>query len=131
MEADRMVNSFIRQEDLSSEMTVVRNEMEMYENNPNIILEERMLSTAYLWHNYGKSTIGARADVEHVPATNLRRFYEKYYQPDNATLVVVGKFDATKTLAHQQDLRRRPAADAQDRAQLHGRAGPGWRAQRD
>src|SRR5207302_2171592 len=56
MEADRMVNSFIARKDLDSEMTVVRNEYEMGENSPPEILEERMLSTAYLWHNYGHST---------------------------------------------------------------------------
>ena len=99
MEADRMINASIKQSDLSSEFSVVRNEMESSENEPATILEERMLSTAYLWHNYGKSTIGARSDVEGVKATTLRRFYEKYYQPDNAVLVVAGKFDAGKTMA--------------------------------
>ncbi len=98
MEADRMVNSIISGEDLAKEMTVVRNEFEMGENNPVGILSERMMSSAFLWHNYGKSTIGNRSDIERVPVDNLRRFYEKYYQPDNAVLVVAGKFDAAKTL---------------------------------
>lgn len=98
LEADRMVNSFISKEDLDSEMTVVRNEMEAGENNPIGILVERVLSTAYLWHNYGKSTIGARSDVENVPITRLQEFYRKYYQPDNAMLVVAGNFDEEKAL---------------------------------
>ncbi|MDX1645623.1 MAG: pitrilysin family protein [Longimicrobiales bacterium] len=93
LEADRMVNSFVAAADLSSEMTVVRNEMEMGENNPLGMLVERVLSTAYLWHNYGNSTIGARADVENVPIERLQAFYRKYYQPDNAILVVAGNFD--------------------------------------
>ncbi len=93
MEADRMVNSFVSADDLDSEMTVVRNEMEAGENNPIGILLERVFSTAYLWHNYGKSTIGSRADVESVPIERLRSFYRKYYQPDNAVLVVAGDFD--------------------------------------
>jgi zinc protease len=93
LEADRMVNSFVRAEDLAAEMTVVRNEMESGENDPYRILVERTLSTAYLWHNYGKSTIGARSDVENVPIERLRAFYEKYYQPDNAILIVAGNFD--------------------------------------
>jgi zinc protease len=93
LEADRMVNSFIAKEDLDSEMTVVRNEMESGENNPIGILVQRVLSTAYLWHNYGKSTIGARSDVENVPIERLQGFYRKYYQPDNAMLVVAGNFD--------------------------------------
>lgn len=93
LEADRMVNSFVAAEDLESEMTVVRNEMEAGENNPLGILVDRVLSTAYLWHNYGNSTIGARADVENVPIERLQAFYRKYYQPDNAILVVAGNFD--------------------------------------
>src|SRR5688500_3220504 len=71
----------------------------MGETNPAAVLEERIVSTAYLWHNYGKSTIGSRADIEKVPVPALRAFYEKYYQPDNAVLVVSGKFDETPTLA--------------------------------
>lgn len=98
LEADRMVNSFVAAEDLESEMTVVRNEMESGENNPFGILLERMFSTAYLWHNYGKSTIGARSDVENVPIERLQAFYRKYYQPDNAVLVVAGDFDEARAL---------------------------------
>ena len=98
LEADRMLNSYIAEKDLDSEMTVVRNEMEAGENNPFGILMERVLSTAYLWHNYGKSTIGARADVENVPIERLQAFYRKFYQPDNALLVVAGNFDPAKAL---------------------------------
>ena len=99
LEADRMVNSKIAAEDLATEFSVVRNEFEMGENDPLGVLEERMMSTAYLWHNYGKSTIGSRADIERVPADRLRAFYQKYYQPDNAMLVVAGKLDPAATLA--------------------------------
>jgi len=99
MESDRMVNSYIAKKDLESEMTVVRNEFEMGENDPSSILMERVISTAYLWHNYGNSTIGARADIENVPIENLQAFYHKNYQPDNAVLVVAGKIDETQTLA--------------------------------
>jgi zinc protease len=99
LEADRMVNSFIAREDLDSEMTVVRNEFEIGENDPLGILSERVRSTAYLWHNYGKSTIGCREDIERVTIDRLRAFYRKYYQPDNAILVVAGKFDEAATLA--------------------------------
>ena len=98
LEADRMVNSYIAKKDLDSEMTVVRNEFELGENDPAGILEERVLSTAYLWHNYGKSTIGAQSDIENVPIERLQTFYRTYYQPDNAVLLVAGKFDEAKTL---------------------------------
>ncbi|MCC7153999.1 MAG: insulinase family protein [Bryobacterales bacterium] len=99
LESDRMVNSFIAKKDLDSEMTVVRNEFEMGENNPQAVLQERTMATAYLWHNYGKSTIGARSDIEKVPIERLQAFYREFYQPDNAVLVVAGKFDEAKTLA--------------------------------
>lgn len=103
MESDRMVNSFIAAEDLESEMTVVRNEFERGENNPAGILMERVISTGYLWHNYGNSTIGARADLENVPIDRLQAFYRKYYQPDNAVLVVAGKIDEGKVLGLVKD----------------------------
>lgn len=98
LEADRMINSFIAKKDLDTEMTVVRNEFEMGENDPYSVLEDRVTSTAFLWHNYGKSTIGSRADLENVPIDRLQAFYRKYYQPDNAVLVVAGKIDEPKTL---------------------------------
>jgi zinc protease len=99
LEADRMVNSYIKQEDLDSEMTVVRNEFERGENSPGAVLSERISAAAYDWHNYGKSTIGNRSDIERVPVENLRAFYKKYYQPDNVVLIVAGKFEESKALA--------------------------------
>ena len=98
LEADRMVNSFIARHDLDSEFSVVRNEFEIGENYPQGVLLERIFSTAYLWHNYGKSTIGSRSDIERVSIDSLRAFYRLWYQPDNAFLVVAGKLDVAKTL---------------------------------
>jgi len=98
MEADRMVNSRIARSDLDSEMTVVRNEMENGENNPHSILLQRMLASAFEWHNYGKEPIGARSDVERVNIERLQAFYRMYYQPDNAVLIVAGAFDSEATL---------------------------------
>lgn len=98
-QADAMVNSLIARADLDSEMTVVRNEMESGENNPGRILLQQTMAAMYQWHNYGKSTIGARSDVENVDIARLQAFYRRHYQPDNATLIVAGKFDAARTLA--------------------------------
>jgi zinc protease len=99
LESDRMVNSFIAKKDLDSEMTVVRNEFELGENSPFRVLLERTMAASYLWHNYGKTTIGARSDIENVPIERLQAFYRTYYQPDNAVLLIAGKFDEQKTLA--------------------------------
>ena len=98
-QADAMVNSFIARADLDTEMTVVRNEMEAGENNPFRSTSQQTLAAMYQWHNYGKSTIGARADVESVDIARLQAFYRQHYQPDNATLVVAGKFDTAQVLA--------------------------------
>jgi zinc protease len=102
LEADRLVNCPIKAEDLASEMTVVRNEFEMGENSPKNVLEQRMFATAYEWHNYGKSTIGNRADIERVPADSLREFYKKFYRPDNVVLFIGGRIDEAKALSFVQ-----------------------------
>ena len=98
LEADRLVNSFISADDLAKEFSVVRSEFERGENSPQRVLMQRVTAAAFEWHNYGQSTIGNRADIEKVPADNLRRFYQKYYQPDNVILVIAGKFDEKKSL---------------------------------
>jgi zinc protease len=102
-EADRMVNSFVAKPDLDTEMTVVRNEYEQSENQPFSVLFKRLLAAAYDWHNYGNNTLGARTDIEGVPIDRLQAFYKMYYQPDNAVLLVAGKFDEAKTLALVQE----------------------------
>ena len=99
LEADRMVNSKMEKSILDAEMTVVRNEFEIGENSPDRILMQRALETAFAWHNYGKTAIGNRSDIEHVPIERLAAFYQKYYQPDDAVLTIAGKFDESKTLA--------------------------------
>ncbi|WP_426321106.1 M16 family metallopeptidase [Pseudoduganella sp. R-43] len=110
LEADRMVNSPISQDDLwnnktqKGEMTVVRNEFERGESDPFRVTLERTMSVAFDWHNYGKSTIGARSDIEGVNIERLRAFYQRYYQPDNAILMVAGRFDEAKVLAQINEL---------------------------
>jgi zinc protease len=99
LESERLANAIISREQLATEMTVVRNELEMGENNPARVLSQRVESAAFMWHNYGKDTIGPRSDIETVPTERLQAFYAKYYQPDNAVLILSGKFDAQKALA--------------------------------
>ena len=99
LEADRMVHSYIAKKDLDSEMTVVRNEFESGENNPENVTLQRLQAAAFDWHNYGKDTIGAKSDIEHVDISRLQAFYRQYYQPDNAVLLVAGRIDEAKTLA--------------------------------
>lgn len=101
-QADAMVNSYIAKKDLDSEMTVVRNEMERGENDPQRVMWQRAMATLFQWHNYGKPTIGARSDVENVDIGRLQAFYRTYYQPDNATLIVAGRFDTARVLGWVQ-----------------------------
>src|ERR1035437_7865665 len=103
LEADRMTKVKFTKQILDTEMTVVRNEFERGENSPQSILRERVEATAYLWHNYGKSTIGSKDDIERVPVDRLEAFYRKFYQPDNAVLVVTGRLDESKTLGFVAD----------------------------
>jgi zinc protease len=98
--ADMLVNSNLKKEDLDKEMTVVRNEFERNENDPATILGQRLVAAAFEWHNYGKTTMGNRSDIERVPIESLRQFYRKYYQPDNIVLVIAGKFDEQKAIAY-------------------------------
>jgi zinc protease len=106
LEADRMLNCTFTADTLwgkdrkGGEMTVVRNEFESGENSPFRVTMERLQAVAFDWHNYGKPTIGARSDIEHVKVDHLRAFYRKYYQPDNAVLIVAGRFDEPATLAY-------------------------------
>jgi zinc protease len=106
LEADRMLNCTFTADTLwgkdgkGGEMTVVRNEFEAGENDPFRVTQERVQAVAFDWHNYGKPTIGARSDIEHVNVDHLRAFYQKYYQPDNAVLMVAGKFEEPSTLAY-------------------------------
>ncbi len=99
LEADRMVNARVSKQDLDSEMTVVRNEFEAGQNSPFGLLRERTNAAAYLWHNYGRSVIGTLSDIENVPIERLQAFYRHYYQPDNAALIIAGKFDPARALA--------------------------------
>ncbi|MES3022658.1 MAG: pitrilysin family protein [Pseudomonadota bacterium] len=98
MEAARMTGSAIARKDLDTEMTVVRNEYESGENSPAEVLFKRLQSVAFDWHSYGRSPIGNRSDIENVRIANLQAFYRTWYQPDNAVLLVAGKFDPQATL---------------------------------
>lgn len=92
IEADRMRNSLLLKEDKEAEMTVVRNEFERGENNPNSLLDKEIWASAYIAHPYHHSTIGWKSDIEKAPIEVLRNFYNTYYWPDNATLTIIGDF---------------------------------------
>ncbi|MBC7917289.1 MAG: insulinase family protein [Rhodoferax sp.] len=99
MEADRMRNLLLREEDRKPEMTVVRNEFERGENNPVQSLYKELYQAAFVAHPYHHSTIGHRSDIEKVSIEKLREFYDTFYWPNNATVTIVGSFDPAAALA--------------------------------
>lgn len=98
LEADRMRNSLIADSDRQSEMTVVRNELERGQNEPSEVLDEAVYAAAFREHPYHHPTIGWRADVEGVPTSRLKEFFDTFYHPNNATTIIVGDFERQETL---------------------------------
>ena len=99
IEADRMRNAYIKEEDRQSEMTVVRNEFERGQNSPTNVLDENLWATAYQAHPYHHSTIGWKSDIENVSIERLQEFYDTFYWPNNATAIVVGDFKTEDALS--------------------------------
>ncbi len=97
--ADTMSNVRIDAEKLDSERPVVRNEMQASENRPQQLLYQQLMSTAYDFHSYGRAVIGNVSDLANVRPQRLQAFYERYYRPDNAVLIVTGAFDEAETMA--------------------------------
>jgi zinc protease len=132
LESDRMVNSFIKKEDFDKEFSVVRNEFEAGENNPFAVTIKHTMSAAYLAHSYGRPTIGNKSDVERVTMDKLQGFYHKYYQPDNAVLMVAGKVDEPKVVELvNQYFGKIPRPSRVLTSDLYGGTGARWRASDD
>lgn len=98
IEADRMRNLILDENDRLSEMTVVRNEFEQGENDPNGVMYKELMAMSFREHPYHHPVIGWRSDVEGVPMERMKQFYDTFYWPNNATLIVSGDFDPDKTL---------------------------------
>jgi zinc protease len=98
IEADRIRNLLLRESDRQAEMTVVRNELERGEDSPGELLESNLFSTAFKEHPYHHPVIGWRSDVEGVPTARLKKFYDDFYYPDNATLIIIGDFQSKEAL---------------------------------
>ena len=99
IEADRMRGAFIREKDRVAEMTVVRNEYERGENNPLEVLNKQIWAAAFVAHPYHHETIGWRSDIEQVPIERLKAFYNTFYWPNNATILIVGDIETSRALS--------------------------------
>lgn len=98
LEADRFIRPTFTSSDLASEMTVVRNELENSEHQPFRLVLDTLNRNLFVWHGYGRTTIGARSDIEGATYASLRNFHSKHYRADNAVLIISGKFDSEKVL---------------------------------
>ena len=98
LEADRMATLKIDQRALESEREVVKEERRWrYENEPFGLLSEIVFDHAFTTHPYKHTTIGAMVDLEAAEINDVKEFYDKYYVPENATLVIVGDIDVSNT----------------------------------
>ena len=102
--ADAMTNSFIAKADLDKEMPVVRNEFERAGSNIGRGMGDARMALTFPNHGYGRPMIGNLTDIENVSIAKLQAFYKTWYRPDNAVLIVSGRIDTTKTLAHIQQV---------------------------
>jgi zinc protease len=99
IEADRLGRALLLDSERQPEMSVVRNEYEIGENDPGQALDKAVIGAAIVAHPYHWSTIGYRSDIEGVSTVKLREHYEDFFHPDNATAILVGDFDTAKALA--------------------------------
>jgi zinc protease len=99
LESDRMQNLLLDPKEFQSERDVVKEERRMrYEDDPARAMEEQMMSVAFSAHPYQWPVIGWMADISAFTRDDLYRHYKTYYEPNNATIVVVGDFDSAKVL---------------------------------
>src|SRR5687768_12503408 len=99
IEADRLGSALILDSERQSEMSVVRNEFEIGENNPGQALGKAVIAAAIQAHPYHWSTIGYRSDIEGVTTEKLREHYKTYFWPNNAEAILVGDFEPEAALA--------------------------------
>ncbi|QYX31647.1 M16 family metallopeptidase [Sphaerospermopsis torques-reginae] len=98
LEADRMQNLLIDNQHLESEKRVVISELQGYGNSPKYRLKRAVMQSVFPEHGYGLPPAGTVADVEKLTVEQVRDYYNKYYHPNNAILVIVGDFPTATVL---------------------------------
>lgn len=118
MEADRMKNLLLTEQDALTERDVILEERNMrVENNPRALAREQFSAAQYLNHRYGQPVIGWKHEMEALTQADARAFYDLYYSPNNAILIVAGDVDPQEVLelAREHYGPIPPAADLPDR----------------
>jgi len=99
LEAERMKNLIVDDAAFKTEVGVVQNErMLRNENSPSGMMYQKLYETAYKKNNYRWPVIGYQEDLERMTSDDARKFYEDYYTPERATIVIVGDVDPDKTI---------------------------------
>lgn len=91
--SDVMENSTFDPNELEKELEVVQEEIRRGEDSPSRVISQKLFSTAYSVHPYGRPIIGTKQSVGSFTRDGILDFYRKWYSPDNMILVVVGDFD--------------------------------------
>lgn len=121
LEADRMQHLLLDEAEFQKEMKVIQEERRMRtDDNPQALAYERFLATAHLASPYHHPVIGWMNDIEHLTVKDVRRWYEQYYAPNNATLVIVGDVEpeAVHKLAQKQFGRIKKMPPLQRKSQI-------------
>ncbi len=128
LEADRMVNSAFKPEEVASERTVIISERQGNENEPQFLLSEQVQQAAFFVHPYHHEVIGDLPDLKSMQRDDLYRHYRTYYSPCNAVLTLAGDFDTGEMLARIRSLYEAiPAGAAPPRLERPEPAQPGER----
>jgi zinc protease len=100
LEADRMGSLNVSEENFKSEREVVKEERRVrVENQPYGYLQEDLRAAAFTEHAYHHTPIGSMTDLNNATIEDVRAFFNAFYKPNNATLVVVGDFSSRQALA--------------------------------
>lgn len=99
LEADRMVNALVDPAETESERTVIISELEGYANYPETWLDEAVKAMSFTAHPYHHPVIGYKGDLLAMTRDELYAYYQTYYMPRNAVLVLVGDFATDKLMA--------------------------------
>lgn len=99
IEADRMRDALLLEEDVEAERQIVMSERQMYENDPDFVLGEALNAAAFRVHPYHHEIIGDMVDLAHMTPADLVNHYRQYYRPNNAVVVAVGDFETGQMLA--------------------------------
>ncbi len=104
LEADRLVKTYFKPEEVASERTVIISERQGNENSPMFLLDEDVQTAAFQSHPYRHEVIGTMADLQSITRENLYGHYKKFYTPNNVILAIAGDFDSQAMLARIREL---------------------------